>query len=110
MHRQLELYKLPQILLSGAGDFDQWRTMALQAARFLFWMLQEDKPTQEQTGTSVFMENTPRKTSTLADVPIDLVGEQAYRIEKDYDAEFIVDVVGSILNARELAGARVEEN
>lgn len=110
MHRQLELYKNPQILLNGAGDFDQWRTMALQAARFLFWMLQEDKPTQEQkTGTSGIMENTPRKTSTLADVPIDLVGEQAYRIEKDYDAEFIVDVVGSILNARELAGARVEE-
>ena len=55
------------------------------------------------------MEDKPSRISSLDDVPIDLVGEQAYRVEKDYDAEFVVDVVGNIANAQELALTRAKD-
>ena len=45
--------------------------------------------------------------STLKDVPIDIVGDQAYNVEKAADVGFIIEVVDKITHARELAAASV---
>lgn len=102
VHHQLDIAKgTLHTTLDSAGDVAQWRAVVLKTARYLYSVLHEDTLSQNKINGAAF-EGEPQRASTLIDVPIDLVGEQAYRVEKDYDAEFIVDVVGNVLNAREL--------
>tara|TARA_B100000482_G_scaffold14883_1_gene10280 strand:+ start:1849 stop:3333 length:1485 start_codon:yes stop_codon:yes gene_type:complete len=108
IHRELEMAKDLQVPLENAGDRKQWRIAALQAARYLFSILRKDRLSQDQK-VAAALEDKPSRISSLDDVPIDLVGEQAYRVEKDYDAEFVVDVVGNIANAQELALTRAKD-
>jgi hypothetical protein len=77
-------------------NLSQWRVNALAMARYLHVKLRDDERIQEHLNVS-----------TLKDVPIDIVGDQAYNVEKAADVGFIIEVVDKITHARELAAASV---
>lgn len=81
-----------EITKSPSVNFDQWRASVLETARYLYVKLRDDMLAQKQLDTS-----------TLKDVPINIMGEQAYNIDKDTDAGFIIEVVDKIMHARGLA-------
>ena len=96
MKQNLQLPLDPSAVLANdqqqSFDLRQWRRSALEMARYLFVKLRDDRRSQETA-----------HLSTLKDVPIDIVGDQAYNIEKDTDIGFIIEVVDKITHARELA-------